>query len=230
MQGHDHPDRLLIAVDCIIFGFLNGQMHILIIRREEEPYRGEWALMGGFLHIDESLDDAAARVLKKLTGVTGVYLEQFRAFGDVDRDGIERTVSVAYYALVRHEEVQVQLSADYGARWAPLYELPPLVFDHRDMVTAALRRLRYRAIHEPVAFQLLPERFTLSQLQTLYESIFNTGIDAGNFRRRLRKMPYLEQLDEKDLSTSKKGAYYYRLRLDQFEEAVDQGHEFLLKP
>lgn len=222
--------RPVLAVDCIIFGFQEGRLNLLLIRRDFEPRRGEWSLMGGFLRKNESLDEAAARVLQELTGLHDVYLEQFRAFGDVDRDEGERTVSVGYYALVNQEEAQVQLSSDYAAQWVPLTDIPPLIFDHTEMVKAALRRLRHRATHEPVGFELLPGKFTLTQLQSLYEAIFGTPIDAGNFRRRLRKMDYLQRLDEKDTTNSRKGAWYYQFVSEGYALAKRNGSDFLLKP
>ncbi|WP_116108087.1 NUDIX hydrolase [Lewinella sp. IMCC34191] len=230
MKAYDQQSRLLVAVDCIIFGFKEGKLNLLLIRRDFEPRRGEWSLMGGFLKEDESLDDAAARVLKELTGLTEVYLEQFRAFGEVNRDEAERTVSVGYYALVEQPVVDKQLSRDYAAHWVSVDDIPPLVFDHREMVAAALRRLRHRATHEPVGFELLPEKFTITQLQALYEGIFGTSIDAGNFRRRLRKMDYLERLAEKDTSGSRKGAWYYQFKSERYAAAKSEGSDFLLKP
>ncbi|WP_116125469.1 NUDIX hydrolase [Lewinella sp. IMCC34183] len=230
MKAYDKQEKVLVAVDCIIFGFYEGQLNLLLIRRDFEPRRGEWSLMGGFLRESESLDDAAARVLRELTGLDQVYLEQFRAFGEVNRDEGERTVSVGYYALINQENVQPQLSADYAAHWVPLNEIPPLIFDHSDMVKAALRRLRHRATHEPVGFELLPEKFTLTQLQWLYEAIFGTPIDAGNFRRRLRKMDYLQRLNEKDTTNSRKGAWYYQFVSEGYAMAKRNGADFLLKP
>ena len=230
MPAYSHPDRLLLAVDCIIFGYHAGEVNLLIVRREVAPRRGTSALMGGFVFARESVDAAAARVTRELTGLQDVYLEQFHAFGEVDRDEGERIVSVGYYALVQQEIATRQLSDDYDAHWVAITEVPPLVFDHNEMVEAALTRLRYRATHEPVAFRLLPEKFTLTQLQSLYESIFMQRIDPGNFRRRLRKMPYLQRQAEKDVSTSRKGAWYYRFDYQAFAEARDEGAEFLLKP
>ena len=230
MKAYDQQDRLLVAVDCIIFGFHDGKLNLLLIRRDFSPRRGEWSLMGGFLQAKESLDDAAARVLQELTGLHDVYLEQFRAFGEVDRDEAERTVSVGYYALVEQDQVNSQLSPEYAAHWVPIDDIPPLVFDHRQMVNAALKRLRYRSTHEPVGFELLPQKFTISQLQALYEGIFGTTIDAGNFRRRLRKMDFLERLNEKDTSGSRKGAWYYHFVPERYEAAKSAGSDFLLKP
>ena len=165
-----------------------------------------------------------------LTGLRNVYLEQFQTFGTVDRDTVERTVSVGYYALVNQDEATAQLSKQYAAHWTPLNKLPPLVFDHREMVDAALSALRYRATYEPVGFELLPERFTLTQLQRLYEAIFDQPINPGNFRRRLSRMDYLEQTDEKDFSESRRGAWYYRFHPDGYAAARRNGEPFLLKP
>ncbi len=230
MQHYDHPDRLLVAVDCIVFGFAAGQLQLLLIRRDFAPHRGAWSLMGGFLHRDESLAAAAHRVLRELTGLDEIYLEQFRAFGEVDRDSVERTVSVGYYALVDRAAVSPQLSDRYAAHWVPIDAIPPLIFDHAEMVSLALERLRYRAMHEPVGFGLLPERFTLSQLRELYEAIFGRAIDPGNFRRRLRNMDFLVRTDEKDFRGSRRGAWLYRFQADRYAEAKEAGFSFLLKP
>lgn len=230
MTTYQQHDRHLIAVDCIIFGFQDGELNLLLIRRDLEPYRGKWSLMGGFLLADESLDDAANRVLEELTNLKDVYLEQFHTFGQLERDPGERTVSTGYFALVDQAKASQQLSAEYSAHWVPVADVPPLIFDHNEMVRLALRRLRHRAKHEPVGFELLQERFTFTQLLKLYEAIFGQSIDPGNFRRRLRKMDYLEQLDEKDFQHSKRGSWYYRFDPTRYAEARSQGIAFLLKP
>ena len=230
MTTYAHSDRILLAVDCIIFGYLNGQLNILLVRRGMEPRKGQWALMGGLVFEHEAVSDAAARVTEELTGIREVYLEQFHAFGEVERDEGDRIVSIAYYALVNQRVATARLSTEYDARWVPITEVPELIFDHNEMVDIALERLRYRATHEPVGFALLPEKFTLTQLQALYESIFGRPIDPGNFRRRLRKMHYLERRDEKDLSTSRKGAWYYTFNPEMYGVAQAAGEEFLLKP
>ncbi len=230
MASYQQLDRHLVAVDCIIIGFKDGQLNLLLIRRDLEPYRGEWSLMGGFLRAAESLDEAATRVLLELTNLSNVYLEQFHTFGSVDRDPGERILSAGYFALVDQVKASQQLSPDYSAHWVPLTDVPPLIFDHNEMVRLALRRLRHRAKHEPVGFELLQEQFTLSQLLKLYEAIFGQAIDPGNFRRRLRKMDYLEQLDQKDFKDSKRGAWLYRFDAQRYEQAYDQGIPFFLKP
>lgn len=230
MSTYNHPYRPLIAVDVIIFGYVERKLQVLVVKRDHEALQGQWSLMGGWLHERESLNDAAARVVQTLTGLGGVFMAQHHTFGEVERDTVERTVAVGYYSLVDHEQVDDQIADHHSAHWVPVYELPDMLFDHKEMVASALRRLRYRATHEPISFRLLPSRFTLSQLQQLYEAIFDTKTDAGNFRRRLRKMDYLIQLEDKDLSTSKKGAYYYRFDREMYDAAKARGEEFLLKP
>jgi hypothetical protein len=230
MNRDKNPDRLLVAVDCIIFGYAERQLQTLLIERSAAPLAGELSLMGGLVRREESIDDAATRVLHKLTGLKEVYLEQHQTYGEVGRDGRERTISVSYYALTRHAEASKRLQHSYRATWHPVSELPGLFLDHNHMIGAALDRLRYRATYEPVAFNLLPAKFTLIDLQTLYENLFGRDIDAGNFRRRLRRMDYLKRLDEKDRRFSKKGAYYYRFDRRRYERAVAAGHSFLLKP
>lgn len=186
--------------------------------------------MGGFLRKEESLDSGAARILRDLTGLQDVYLEQFSTFGEVNRDPVTRTVSVAYYALLNQAVANGKLLNRYSAHWVPLSRLPALIFDHRKMVDEALSQLRYRATYEPVGFELLPPTFTLSQLKKLYEAIFDREIDAGNFRRRLKKMDFLEKLDKKDFSDSKRGAWYYRFHPERYAQARKKGDSFLLKP
>jgi ADP-ribose pyrophosphatase YjhB (NUDIX family) len=230
MQYHLLQDRLLIALDCIIFGFSEDRLHLLLVRRDFEPQSGEWSLMGGFLRKEESLNSAANRVLLELTGLSDVYLEQFHIFGEVDRDPVARTLSVGYFALVNQEEASRELSDKYSAHWVPLDEVPELIYDHNEMVKRALRSLRYRATHEPVGFELLPKKFTLTQLQRLYEAIFGQAIDAGNFRRRLKKMDYIDRLPDKDFSDSKRGAWYYRFHPERYAKSCEEGLTFLLKP
>jgi len=190
-------DRILVALDCIIFGFDRQGLKLLLIKRDFEPKKEHWSLMGGFLKRDKSLDAAADRILHKLTGLRDVYLEQLYGFGEVDRDPVERTVSIAYYALVNIREHDRELSEQYGARWFSVDELPGLIFDHEEMLAAAKDRLRYRASHEPVGFELLPDKFTMPELQILYEDIYGTKLDKRNFRRRILSMDILNKLDEK---------------------------------
>lgn len=223
-------DRILVALDCIIFGFDRSGLKLLLIKRDFEPEKGKWSLMGGFLNKDESLDDAADRILNKLTGLKNVYLEQLYGFGEVDRDPVERTVSIAYYALINIRQHDKELMDKYSARWFPIDDLPDLIFDHNEMVEAAKSRLRYRASHEPVGFELLPEKFTMPELQILYEGIYETELDKRNFRRRILSMDILTKTNEKQKKYSKKGAFLYKFNEDKYEKKVEKGDSLTFKP
>jgi ADP-ribose pyrophosphatase YjhB (NUDIX family) len=218
--------RIFVAVDCIIFGFLNKKLKILILSRELEPGRGESSLIGGFVRESESLDDAAKRILYDLTGLKDVFLEQLYAFGEVERDPGERVVSVAYYALLKVEDLDQKQLAEYGARWWPVKDCESLVFDHNEMKARALRRLQYRAKTQPIGFELLPRRFTIPQLQNLYEAIYQRKFDNRNFRKKLLSMNILEKLELKDKSSSKKGAFLYRFDRKKYNRFLEKGFLF----
>ena len=211
MNRYPGETRTLIAVDCIIFGFDGSDIKLLLIQRGLKPEKGKWSLMGGFLQPNEDLQQAADRVLKKLTGLEGVYMEQMRAFGDPQRDPVERTLSVAYFALIDIHRYEKQLSADYHAEWFHVKSMPELIFDHKEMVEIAKKQLRYKASLHPILFELLPPRFTIPQLQMLYEGIYDTNFDNRNFSRKVLSTELLVKQKEKDKSGSKKGAYFYRL-------------------
>jgi 8-oxo-dGTP diphosphatase len=211
MHRYSKQDRQLIAVDCIIFGFDGTELKLLLIHRGFEPEMGKWSLMGGFVKKDESADDAALRILKQLTGLEGIYLEQLHAFTDPRRDPVERTVSIAYFALIDIQQYQEQLSDEYKAVWFSLNKIPGLVFDHREMVKLAKERLRYKAGLYPVLFELLPKDFTIPQIQTLYESIYSIQFDKRNFSRKILSSGLLIKQGHKDKNGSKKGAWYFRL-------------------
>lgn len=202
---------VLVAIDCIIFGFDGNDVKLLLIKRGFESEKNKWSLMGGFLNNNETLDEAANRVLKQLTGLGGVYLEQLYAFSAVNRDPEERTISVAYFALVDIHKYQTQLSDQYQPEWFLLSEKPKLIFDHDEMVELAQKQLRYKAALHPILFELLPEKFTIPQLQNLYEGVYDTMFDNRNFTRKLMSTGLFVKLDGKDKSSSKKGAYYYKL-------------------
>ncbi len=201
----------LIAVDCIIFGFDGDDIKLLLIKRALQHKKGKWSLMGGFIQPAESLDQAANRVLKQLTGLEGVYLEQLHAFGDPQRDPVERTISVAYFSLIDINQYQQQISHEYHAEWFQLKEMPELIFDHQKMVDMAKKQLRYKASLHPVLFELLASRFTIPQLQKLYEGVYDTKFDNRNFSRKILSTGLLIKQPEKDKLNSKKGAFYYKL-------------------
>ncbi len=216
MIKYSKQTRLLMAVDCIIFGFDGDSLKILLIQRGFQPEKGNWSLMGGFVQKNESLDQASNRILKQLTGLEGVYLEQLHTFADPQRDPIERTVSVAYFALIDIHKYEQQISHNYHAEWFQLKKLPKLIFDQQDMVELAKKRIRYKAALHPILFELLPGKFTLPQLQNLYESVFNTTIDKRNFSKRVLATGLLIKLADKDKAGSKRGAYYYQLNMQNY--------------
>ena len=175
MNGYQHSSRILVAVDCIIFGFDGETLKLLLIKRNFEPELGNWSLMGGFLDADEDLHAAAVRILYNLTGIHNPYLEQLHTFGAVKRDPVERTISVGYYSLLNIDDQDPMALKEHNAHWIDLSSRPNLIFDHDSMVETALRQLRYKAALYPVGFELLPEKFTLSQLQKLYEAIYKVS-------------------------------------------------------
>lgn len=221
-------DKVLLAVDCIIFGFDKENLKILLIKRNFEPEKGQWSLIGGFLKKEENLDEAAVRVLHTLTGLHDIYMEQLYAYSKVDRDPAERTISVAYFALINigsHQFEGVQLES---ARWFDLREAPSLIFDHDEMVQKAVSRLRRRALSKPIGFELLPEKFTMRQLQSLYESILNKKLDKRNFVNKVHSLDVLVKLDEKDMTVARKGAYLYQFDKDKYDRKVEEGFSFKL--
>lgn len=185
--------QFYVSVDCIIFGFDKGSLKLLLLKRNFEPAKGSWSLMGGFVQDGESVDDAAKRVLAELTGLENVYMEQVGTFGEVDRDPGERVISVAYYALININEYDRNLVQQHNAHWAEINEIPPLVFDHPQMVKQARIMLQKKASSEPIGFNLLPSLFTLFQLQSLYEAIYGEPLDKRNFRKRVADLNYIEK-------------------------------------
>lgn len=209
-EFYQNHSKLFVGVDCIIFGLINGELCLLLIKRRFNPGMGRCSLMGGFVEDGESLDDAAKRVLADLTGLNDVYMEQVGAFGEVDRDPGERVVSVAYYALVGFNEYDPLRLAEHNAYWVPLTEMPELLFDHEQMVARALELLRRKVTREPIGFNLLPKLFTLSQLQNLYETILGESLDKRNFRKRVAEMDCIEKTDQIDKAGSRRGAALYK--------------------
>lgn len=226
MHNYNSEDKVLLAVDCIIFGFDEEDLKILLIKRDFQPEKGKWSLMGGFLKRNEDLDQAANRILLHLTGINNVYLEQLYNFSKVDRDPVERTLSVAYFALINIEEHSKELTANYSAQWFSLSDIPPLIFDHPQMVEHAIRRLRYRTSTKPLGFELLPEKFTMRQLQKLYEAILDEELDKRNFINKINGMDILIKLDEKDKSSSRKGSFLYKFDEEKYNLKIKNGFSF----
>jgi 8-oxo-dGTP diphosphatase len=187
-----------LAVDCVVFGLDEpNQLQVMLIRRGLPPFQNQWALPGGFVHVDESVDQAARRELWEETGLQEVFLEQLYTFGAVDRDPRERVVTVAYYALVNLREHAVRAMTDAAeAAWFPIADLPSLAFDHDQIIAAAIARLKGKVRYEPIGFELLPKKFTLSQLQTLYETVLEMPLDKRNFRKKILKMDLLIELSK----------------------------------
>jgi len=184
--------------------------------------------MGGFLQKDESIEDAAKRILHQLTGLSDVYMEQLYSFGELDRDPGDRIISVAYFALIKINDSDLELVKNHGATWIPISSLPQLIFDHNQMVERAMKKLQVRARTQPIGFELLPEKFTIPQLQGLYEAIYNKSLDKRNFRRKLLAMDLLEKLEEKEKESSRKGAWYYRFDAKKYEDLLKRGFNFEL--
>lgn len=216
----------LVAVDCIIFGFEAGKLKLLMIKRTVEPLVGAWSLVGGFVQEGESIDSAATRVLRQTTGIHDIYMDQLACYGDANRDTGARVISVVYYALIRISEHDRMLADQHGAHWLSLQEIPELIFDHNQMLNDALTRLRDKAHFHPIGFELLPEKFSLPQLRNLYEEIYQRTLDKRNFRKKILAMGILEKLDEKDKSTSKKGAHLYRFDKTKYSELTERGLVF----
>jgi 8-oxo-dGTP diphosphatase len=209
IRKYKEIQQIKLAVDCIIFGFNDNRLELLLIHRGFEPEKGKWSLIGEFIGNDEDLDDAANRVLYDLSGLQNIYMEQVKTFGKANRDTSGRVVSTTYSAMILKSQYNEEQVSKYSAKWFPMDDLPELVFDHKDMVDSAIRRLRRRVRSYPIAFNLLPNKFTLPQLQALYEGILNENIDKRNFRKKVSQMKYLVKLNEKDMSESRKGAYFY---------------------
>ncbi|MFD2101553.1 NUDIX hydrolase [Flagellimonas iocasae] len=222
LNFYDKEDQALLAVDCIIFGFDKENLKILLIKRNFEPEKGKWSLIGGFLKKTENLDQAAVRVLHTLTGLTDIYMEQLYTHSKIDRDPGQRTISVSYYALIDVESHKFDGIQIDSARWFELSEAPELIFDHTEMIKKAMARLRRRALTKPIGFELLPEKFTMRQLQNLYESILDKKLDKRNFINKINSMDVLIKLDEKDMTVSRKGAYLYVFDKEKYNKKVEE--------
>jgi 8-oxo-dGTP diphosphatase len=220
-------DRVLLAVDCIIFGFDGTNLKALLIKRNFQPEKNNWSLMGGFVKKDESVDDAAKRVLQQLTGLKDIYMEQLCCFGDVDRDPGGRVISTAYFALIKVNGNSQQLMDEHNAQWFDLKKMPKLIFDHKEMVELAKKRLIEKVSNHPIGFELLPQKFTLQQLQSLYEAIYEISFDTRNFARKILGLKILQKLDEKDKESSKKGAFYYVFDKVKYKNLEKEGVKFI---
>ena len=217
-QYYSEHSQVWVSVDCIVFGFEDNKLKLLIGRRHMDPGRGEWSLYGGFVKNDESLEDAANRVLQDLTGLNKIYMKQVGAFGAIDRDPGERVISVAYCALINVKDYDDKLRKEHGLQWVNIDELPKLYSDHNIMVQKAITMLQRRINTEPLSFNLLPDLFTLTQLQHVYEAILGEEIDKRNFRKRIKQIDFIEKTELIDKLTSKRGAALYRFNKKMYAD------------
>jgi ADP-ribose pyrophosphatase YjhB (NUDIX family) len=230
IKSYSTRNKMLVAVDCIIFGFDGNELKLLLIQRAFEPEMGKWSLMGGFVHPQESFESAAARVLNELTGLHDVYMEQLHAFGDPSRDPIQRTASISYFSLIDIARYELQITDAYDAEWFPLKKIPPVIFDHTKMIEMARDRLKYKAALHPILFELLPEKFTLKQLQSLYEGIYDAMLDKRNFSRKILSTGLLVKQKDKEKETSKKGAFYFKLNKKKYQSKINEFLNFIRNP
>jgi len=223
---YEYP-RPALTTDCVIFGFDGVELNVLLIERGIEPYKGKWALPGGFVRMDENTEDSALRELKEETGVENVFIEQLYTFSDVDRDPRGRVVSVAYFALVRSTDYEVIGGDDASsARWFRLSDIPSLAFDHDMVIRVAQKRLKGKIRYQPVGFELLDEHFTIPELQRLYECILETKFDRRNFYKKIMKTGLLTALDKKEPRVSHKAARYFMFDKKKYQELVASGFNF----
>ncbi len=219
--------RAALTVDCIVFGFDEGELKVLLIERALEPFKGRWALPGGFVRVDETLDEAARRELVEEAGLKEVFLEQLFTFGAVDRDPRERVVSVAYYALVKLSDHRAKAATDAAnAEWFPVSKTPTLAFDHAGILAAALARLKAKVRYQPIGFELLPPKFTLSQMQHLYEAVLATKLDKRNFRKKVLSFGLLTALKETQMAGRHRPAQLFRFDAEKYERLKRKGFNF----
>lgn len=221
--------RPALTVDCVVFGYEEGQLRLLLIQRAQPPFEGRWALPGGFVEMDEDLETAARRELEEETGVKRIFLEQLSAFGDPGRDPRERVVTVAWWAMIRLSDQKVRAADDAReAEWFSIEELPALAFDHDRIVGCAIERLRGKVRHQPVGFELLPRKFTLTQLQRLYETVLGEELDKRNFRRKVQSTGVLQELDEFESGVARRAARLFQFDRARYRELVRDGFDFAL--
>jgi 8-oxo-dGTP diphosphatase len=219
--------RAALTVDCVVFGYDEGDLKILLIQRGLDPFKGRWALPGGFVRVDETLDHAARRELAEETGLKNVFLEQLYTFGAIHRDPRERVVSVAYYALVKLSDHRAKAATDAAnAEWFPVSKVPKLAFDHAEILAAALSRLKGKVRYEPIGFELLPPKFTLSQLQRLYQAALATQLDKRNFRKKVLAFDFLIPLDETQMLGRHRPAQLFRFDAPKYEQLKKRGFNF----
>lgn len=219
-------DKMYVATDCVIFGFDEGNLKLLIFKRRVKPLIGEWSLIGSFVKLHEDVEDAAKRVLQEITGLENIFMEELRTYGSAERDPGYRCIAIGHYALIRIGEYDKELVKRHGADWYDIDEVPNLVLDHNQMVKDALARLKRKARYKPIGFELLPEKFTIPQLQRLYEAVYREKLDSRNFRKKVLSLNVLTKLDEKDKTNSRRGAFLYKFNYDNYHKLQESGFNF----
>ena len=218
-----------LSIDSLIFGFKKSELDVLLVQHGEGISKGKWALPGGWIKYGESIDESANRILKDLTGVSNIYLEQLKAFGEVDRYPGKRVITIAYYALVKPENYTLQPGfTATDAQWFKVSEVPELPYDHKLILDQGLLYLKHKVRHEPIGFNLIPKKFTLLQLQELYEAILAKKLDKPNFRRKIMKMDFLEPCREKQTEVSHRAASLFRFDKKKYNKLIEKGFTFEL--
>ena len=227
MYNYEYP-RPALTVDCIVFG-LNAQqeLKVMLIQRNIPPFQGQWAIPGGFVRIDETLEAAALRELQEETGIHHIFLEQLYTFGDLGRDPRDRTVTVAYFALINLVEQKIQASTDArAAEWFAISNIPQLAFDHNQILQVAIARLRSKIRYEPIGFELLPQNFSLSQLQRLYETVLDRPLDKRNFRKKILGMDLLIDTGKVEHNVAHRAAKLYKFDENKYLQLKQKGFNF----
>lgn len=219
-------DKMNVATDCIIFGFDSVNLKLLVFKRRVKPIVGAWSLIGSFVKLDEDVSEAAKRVLKEITGLENVFMEELKTYGKADRDPGFRCISIAQYALMRLNDYDKELVQKHGAHWYDVKEVPNLVLDHNQMVIDAMDRIKRKARYKPIGFELLPKKFTIPQLQRLYEAIYQKELDARNFRKKVLSLKVLVKLEEKDKTSSRRGAFLYKFDDKTYQKLQKSGFNF----
>jgi len=223
-EFYPEENKILLAADCVIFGYKDGELQLLIFRREVEPLAGEWSLIGSIIDKNENLNEAPKRILQEITGLQKVFLEQLHSFGDQNRDTGARVVSVVYWSLIQStDKINV---ANHTAQWVPINKVPKLVLDHNKMVDLAIQKMQEHVRYRPIGFELLPKKFTLPQLLKVYEAIYQRPIDDRNFRKKIIATGLLVKLDIKDMVSSKKGAFQYTFNRIKYKKLSQSGYWF----
>lgn len=227
MQMADQNSMNAISIDCVIFGFDNGILEVLLVEHGEGISKGKWGLPGGWINKKESTDHAAHRLLADLTGMDNIYLEQLKAFGEPERFPLRRVITIGYYALVKREDYDIKAGFTASdAKWYKINDIPKLIYDHNEILDYSIKNLRNRVRQAPLGFNLLPEKFTLLQLMHLYEEILGIGMDKSNFRRKILHMKLLVALDEKQKDVSHRAAQLYKFDAEIYEKLTQKGFNF----